>query len=666
MHRLVRRSPLFPDESLLSYVIRLAHLNGYRPPESLLTLCLQGQSLSLRSTDIVTCPTNPAVLEQFAQLTGASVTMLYDATAHRFGQILTPPGMSRTAVSIGGETLCLMPSLSRQHVFRPVTASQFCPLCLQEGVYHRVGWLLVSVTVCLDHLCLLMDCCPYCTRPVDLGAIVENRCPKCREDLTNAQPISVAHDQAGIAAHRLLHGWLFGVSDSATRDDIGLPDQPDRVLYHLVDGICTGLRTANPSWSYLHPASDSSASGFIRRVHIKGEWPPDVLYRLYVTAVKSVLAWPNGFYEFLHAYPSRKSPSKARHWFGQLDNFYATWILKNWQHPAFQFVQDAFAWYVQEYGTIATSRSYARRTPQLSQSSRYLSLLEAAHQLGTVPLVVRRLIALGQLADADPDPASRQAGRYVQAQSVTNLLQTWSIPLSVGEAALWLGLPEPLVHNLHAAHFLADVVSQPMVSDAPSMIPKCVVGTWYTMLMVRSSDAHPTEDTVDLATLIEHAEIAGTSMTSLLRAMTAGQLRCYQPLSEGDLMKVQVSTADVRRWQDEVRSGTSRWIRGEEVERRLKTRRKATQRWVEGGLLMAQVTPTGRWIFDRGVFDRFLEQHLWTPAAARAFVVTPIVITQWVQQGRLKAVSGPGIDQNHAYLFQRTTIVHGDVVLEGV
>lgn len=666
MHRLVRRSPLFPDESLLSYITRLAHLNGYRPPASLVRLCLKGQSSTI-GADLVSCPTSPSVLERFAQVTDTPVTSLVQATAHRFGAVLTPPGVPLSEFSYEDATIRLMPSRSRNRIFRPVAASQFCPLCLKDRAYHRVAWLLVSVVVCLDHLCLLMNACPYCNRPVDLTSIVENRCPTCRTDLSAAVPISIAHDEVGIAAHRLLQAWLFSSPGAGGREDMGLPDHPDQVLYHVVEGICHSLRTASPEWFYLHAVhADRTTPRFRLQRYTKGELPPDVLYCLYATSVKSIWRWPDGFYQFLQAYPSRKGSSNARHWFGQLGSFYRTWIVQNWQHPTFQFVQDAFAWYVQRHGTVATTRGLAQRRPHESQSPRVLSLLEAAHQLGTVPLVVRRLLALGHLSDAEPNPSTRQARRYVHADAVAELAHTWSIPLSIAEAGIWLGLPDRIVHRLYAAQFLADLALASAGVETMDFIPKPLVAAWLVMLLVRSSSLHPSETTIDLATIIEQTERAGFSTTSLLHAITAGQLRCYHRTPDDAPLMLQVSTADVQRWQDNFCTDTSGQISSDEVQRRLRIQRKPLQHWVDVGLLKAEVVSPGTWIFDRGTFDRFVDQHLWTIDAARAFLVHPLIVAQWVRQGRLKAVSGPGIDQNHAYLFHRTTIVRGDVALEGV
>lgn len=43
---------------------------------------------------------------------------------------------------------------------------QYCFICLREGGYFRVSWILALFTCCPVHKCLLLERCPHCGQPV--------------------------------------------------------------------------------------------------------------------------------------------------------------------------------------------------------------------------------------------------------------------------------------------------------------------------------------------------------------------------------------------------------------------------------------------------------------------------------------------------------------------
>ncbi|MEW5959804.1 MAG: TniQ family protein [Chloroflexota bacterium] len=173
---LLLRSPLLPGESLPSYLVRLAKLNGYHTPNLVIQLCQE----RLSQPDIITRPTRAETYAQLTELTKLDDDRLYAASAHILAITILPAGTEPELIALrSGVGVALLPSaVLRQHLW-PETDAQFCPHCLAEASYHRLAWLPQAVSACLAHRCLLVKGCPICGEKLKTGDVVEGRCGRC-------------------------------------------------------------------------------------------------------------------------------------------------------------------------------------------------------------------------------------------------------------------------------------------------------------------------------------------------------------------------------------------------------------------------------------------------------------------------------------------------------
>jgi hypothetical protein len=150
---LLLRSPLLAGESLPSYLVRLAKLNGYHTPNMVSQLCQE----RLSQPDIITNPTRTETYARLAELVKLDVDRLYAASAHSLAITLLPAGTEPDYISLRpGVGVGLLPAaVLRRHLW-PEMDAQFCPHCLAEAGYHRLTWLPQAVAVCLRHRCLLI------------------------------------------------------------------------------------------------------------------------------------------------------------------------------------------------------------------------------------------------------------------------------------------------------------------------------------------------------------------------------------------------------------------------------------------------------------------------------------------------------------------------------
>jgi hypothetical protein len=298
---LLCRSPLQPNESLPSLLIRLSKENGYHSPTMVARICRERSACH----DRITQPTQSQTYEVLADLVRIEVEELYAASVHRFAPVIVPPSLKRqTIVLPSGQTVRLQNYyFLREHTW-PESDAQFCPLCLQDSAYHRLGWIPLAVSVCLTHHCLLVRGCPQCGQNLKISDILDTECPSCSLDLAEAPVVDVSADRTGLLSQMTIQSWLGLCSLTEAERGCLLPNQPPSVLYRFLDGLRKSIMGVRRSWDYLHKPSDSVPSRLFPCTS-KSDITPAKSYILYTTAFKGVANWPNGFYGFLDAYKLR-------------------------------------------------------------------------------------------------------------------------------------------------------------------------------------------------------------------------------------------------------------------------------------------------------------------------------------------------------------------------
>lgn len=244
---LLRLDSLLPGESLPSLLTRLAQLNSYTPLKIIDKICLDNLK-----KDRLDYPIETSTYQRLADLTLQDPAELYAATAHRFAIPCTPPGVTIPPLVLpsGNTVSCLEQSLATKQL-RPASAAQFCPDCLKENPYHRLAWMSVAVSACLEHNRLLTNHCPKCLKALKIIDIVRTRCSYCRATLTEAPLTPIGHDTFGRFCQQLIR-VLLELDPRPDPWPHQLPDHPVQVLYRLVDGLRISIMPVEPSWPHRH------------------------------------------------------------------------------------------------------------------------------------------------------------------------------------------------------------------------------------------------------------------------------------------------------------------------------------------------------------------------------------------------------------------------------
>jgi hypothetical protein len=423
---LLIRSPLFPGESLLSLLQRLAPLNRCTVPE-LLALC--GMSAEAQHPGGLIPDDRRAPfksLHDLAILTGLTPAELFAATPHRFSCLLKVA--SDETQPPDPEILRFLPRALRGR-FRASGRSQFCPECLRHQAYHRLMWMPQAIPVCLEHRCLLVDRCPVCHGWLSVAAIVQTRCQDCGADLRHAQPVSIAADRMGLQTFQVVTAWWQSgeIPDGFT----SLPQQPAPLLFALYESLGQAIRQqAKRLQPYLHRPPPHFA-GLMAVSHLNTA-SPAATYRIGATAFQALLEWPLGFLDFLDAYHCLVKPETPNQQ-----------VPMHWMFHQDQGLLDLTRQVLEDYRRLDPIRWPAPQAAPGTQSEvgawmrkgRFtrLTLAAASRQLGVSVLVIHRLVRVGQLKEG----GLRQ---MVWRKEVQELRRHKHRRITPETAASWLGI----------------------------------------------------------------------------------------------------------------------------------------------------------------------------------------------------------------------------------
>src|SRR6266480_2252170 len=187
--------PLHPPpeylESLTSYLMRLAELNGISSIDGISALCFPNQDRRI-TRDIADFPPT-----SFSDLTRVGVwseeilrTTTFFHLAAKFGRSTLPQPMSRFLSGCVGQYL------------------RYCPVCFAEQrvKHYLLSWRFLMVTCCRKHKCQLLEKCGQCNEVIPLyrSPFTVGNCPRCQQSLKQCATSLISDEaelESSIHAH---------------------------------------------------------------------------------------------------------------------------------------------------------------------------------------------------------------------------------------------------------------------------------------------------------------------------------------------------------------------------------------------------------------------------------------------------------------------------------
>lgn len=643
---LLRRGRPLTKESLPSFVARLAQLNYYDPVTIIQTVLFEGQE-----KDKLEWPSKGMTCERLFDLTWLDPLGLHDTTGHHFAEVLTPLEMTVELLHMpGGESLTVLPRKIAQQQLRPAHAVQFCPLCLRGTPYHRIDWMPIAASACITHKRMLVDRCPGCQKRVSVREIVEQcRCRKCGADFREADSAWLGKDDFGLLSQRFIR-WCLGLGRVPT-DSLPRKFSPRsfRAVLYFFTGLVDTIKLLGSGWKHLYqPVTYLSLEPFDR---IRGRPTPDQSYRLYATAFKALVRWPQGFYEFLDAYRQRDSRRGKEGLFNDLGRLYTKWLSDRWLDPEFDFVQRAFSQYlVDTY--VTTKREDRRESPKATD---FINRRAAGRLLGVSRKTIDRLVAVGFLVKYTVDQGEPRRYAFVRQDEVLTLRLQWEKGVPLEDAVTWLGGTRFLMLDFVRIGMLtldetADwnriellTFGKEDLDRCYCQLTRCVSGPWSS----RGS----------LAKTARALAVFGLKVVDVFKLVADGKLHIWAPTDSPSVAQLTFDPEAV-----------AALIKGPDLGRKLLDSEEAAQRlgvddwtlfdWTTKGYISAVLSYDFDKYFDPDDLDEFRADCMTSREAAEIWEVEVAEVETWCWDSDwdIKSIKGTSIDGRRLHLFRREDV----------
>lgn len=655
--RFLVRPKVRDRESLASHLVRVSKMNGYVDPfdsrrvwrDYLVDFDCGNESLML--------PLRQETALTYCQLADIEVMVFIGMTPHRFAAGMLPPdkvAMQKLSSRSGPDRVHLRLIMKTAQVsrhLRPENRAAYCPMCLREGVYHRVDWQPRVVTMCAEHGCYLRELCPDCKAFVGVADVAWGCCRKCGARLAAAPYEQVDATSVEYKSQRILRGWLHR---DGSEDDLGVPSdqmaEPMNALYYLVLALRTVLMSDTRVLDTL-----GFGLGETVPVHVEHHVSePKLNARVLAAAYHALTGWPTNFHRLLDAVRvvNESSDTDSLRAFKSL---YSRQLSRDWKIAPFAFVQTAFDEYMINDPSLCASFLQLKRVRgrnELYERGPYLTLDAASEHLGIGAKRLGELMHKGVLRQYN-NPKSSFI--MVSRSEVEALRNRWNELLSLMEVRIRLGICYDAIIALIQEGLLdggkerGPSNSQKWEVTASSV--EKLIGRVSTRVEIRPQDR--IGNAIDLVQAVQRTSTYGMTIALILKAVVDGELNAFVFDPDWRLGNLMVEEREMERFVEALLSRLG-WVTREEFACRMGVKRSMITKWVVNGLVVRTDETAEVRFFDADYVARFVAEHVFSEAAAAILGIAVHTVTQWAVKGRLHPVSGPGIDDCHRFLFRRS------------
>ena len=152
--------------------------------------------------------------------------------------------------------------------------------------------------------------------------------------------------------------------------------------------------------------------------------------------------------------------------------------------------------------------------------------------------------------------------------------------------------------------------------------------------------------------------VVGQRAVHVLRAVVEGKLQPFSAISPEEVKPGELlfDKALVREYIDIIQNQNG-WVDREYVAKRFSVKITVISQWVEAGIIHPIVKHASKHYFSRNRIEDFRARYVFTEAAAKILGVGILTVQKWARRQRIHAISGPGIDDCHRYLLDRTELL---------
>lgn len=609
MFKLLFKPLIHMEESLSSYVYRIAASNGCSVTQDF---------LSLFSSNMRNCDNNIFSLKSIQAIAASSDQphqFLENMSLHYFKQRNMEKGM-----------------LLKNGI-------KYCPDCLKEGKYHRYHWCFHPVTVCLKHHCYLLDECPSCKRKISIRSFMETQsCLNCSQSFLKVKSEEVIEDQILFQSQVYIQQLLASEqSKDGPAPGISFTDAMQIASYsfYLLEGLKSFVHRNLP----IHIFTNKTGTSFRNQANSL----------VYANVYWMYQNFPVNFQSVLSCFKDKPSATmyEQKNMFEKL--FVQNDCLKIQSAYNDFWIQEADA------GNIRNDFSVFKQHKALLKKRGYASKEEVKKSTNLTYQAVERIL---QMVDYKTIDKGRITRKRINVNDFRKKVKEKAQQISRDEAAKQLGLQRNTVskfvkEGIMHADFSFDksgLIKRKQIEEIIGLCQKAWIKN--------------TEGKLSLHAAITKYSVTGFSIKHIIRFVKEGKLIPYAKVKKPNLSNLHFDVQDIQVCVEIIKN-ESRQTRGyylSDVIEILGVGEKTMHLFMKAQILEPSnvlVLKNGRkqYLFDKKMIDDFKKRFIPIEQAAQQFQLSTYKLRKWVREGTLNNAA-KGISQTCLLDVQQIQKMH--------
>jgi uncharacterized protein len=587
MFKLLFKPLIHMEESLSSYVYRIAASNGCSVTQDF---------LSLFSSNMRNCDNNIFSLKSIQAIVASS---------------------SQPLQRIENMSLYSYQQRNMEKGLLLKNGIKYCLDCLKEGEYHRYHWCFHPVTLCLKHHCYLLDECQSCKRKISMRSFMETQlCPNCSQSFLKVKSETVTEDQilfqSQVYIQRLLAseqckgGQALGVSFTDAM-------QIASYSFYLLEGLKSFVHKNLP----IHIFTNKTGTSFRNQANSL----------VYANVYWMYQNFPVNFHRVLSCFKDKPSATM----YEQKKMFEKLFVQKDCLK-----IQSAYNdFWIQEAdaGNIRNDFSVFKQEKALLKKRGYASKEEVKKSTNLTYQAVERIL---QMVDYKTIEKGRITRKRINVNDFRKKVKEKAQLVSRDVAAKQLGLQRDTVSKLVKEGVLHVDYSFDQSGLVKRKQIEEIIG------LCQKAKTKNTEGKLSLHAAITKYSVTGFSIKYIIRFIREGRLIPYTTVENPNLTKLYFDVKDTQACVEIIKN-ESRQTRGyylSDVIEILGVGEKTMHLFMKARVLEPSkvlVLKNGRkqYLFEKKMVDDFKRRFIPIEQAAQQFQISTYKLRKWVSEGTL-------------------------------
>lgn len=512
--------------------------------------------------------------------------------------------------------------------------SRFCPLCLAEDAFWRIGWELLFHDACPEHGVWLIDQCASCGEKVAWNRDYLVRC-QCGSDLraeqASACPDNVAR-LSSILLEKLRNQQISEFPEPFEKLDI---EQTQRLIRFV--------------GSYMHPEAGRNPLKIQQAGTVTASW------RITSLAAEILFNWPAAFYQSLEMIQNTNDDTESRR-LGSVFGRAYHYLYRGLEGAAFNPVRRAF----EEWLGYSWRGGLAKRNRRLGllllDKAVWIPEKLARETLGASHQRLSHLIREGVIEGETHVSLAGRKFDMVRRDQLDLARAAIDGSIDMKTAGALLGLTKGRTRQILQLLF-PDARKTGVAASTPWSVPRASVENLLEIQNELTKVSIPDEGCVSIGHILRYWAWPAADIADLIQAARKGELEIISLIDGSTGLSSWVFQESLLKvWKAKSMQGYGTWLTVNQMAKLINIKQQAAydlvrMHFINGEKLHKQ--PRGGVRVSRIEIERFKQKYVFCTEISQLLGVSPRKAKSMLADVYIQPVSGPGIDDARQILYLR-------------